>query len=570
MSSSSSSNQNPSAVLRALSSSLPPDTFIKLLENTLYPALDALPTAQKTAVSNSLTVAKRDSDQTRQKLDAIGYDTHKKSLEDAVRALNKDIKRNWKDGWEEQGEMMGEIAGEVLEWLPTLWRVAVKDGLELQLIQKCLLLCTETIHKVANSNSRSEFGDMDFEVTITDSKDIKIYEETHAGVDHTLAWMWKEILVAASAQGAATKAIESDIDRLKIKDDVYSFIRKDGGKSNFPFKSPQILTPAAYDPTEDSHHTGYSFWDEHWTPAMKDAASRLLIAQHTACIESFDKAPSFSLFTKLVNESPDLEVALLRATRNAIFPSTPSSNPKITYGVAADIFNAASQTEDLVQLLNALPRFSSDPTIPRAEQTIIKHLSKQSIPAHHKNTALDAIERGLNRAKQDTLDEVNRAFPGFDEAYEWLEEQIDGGKLTRKAPGGRRNYLDMTPAQRKLDGLRDEYLDKFVQRAARGNDEYGYGGTVDDFDDGMDGVDSDDSDYEEQRNARCPDLVKVVTSWVVVLQEWPDKEEAEKVWGRVKESDGKGDLLFAVDGVAESLASRYVRLHSIIPFIHGP
>jgi len=74
---------------------------------------------------------------------------------------------------------------------------------------------------------------------------------------------------------------------------------------------------------------------------------------------------------------------------------------------------------------------------------------------------------------------------------EWLEEQIDKGKLTHKAPGGRKNYLDMTPAQCKLDGLRDKYLDKFAQRAARGNDEYGYGGTVDDFDDGIDGVDSD-------------------------------------------------------------------------------
>ena len=134
MLSSSSSNQNPSAVLRALSSSLPPDTFINLLKNTLYPALDALPTAQKTAVSNSLTVATCDSDQTQQKLNTIGYDTHKKSLEDAVKALNKDIKRNWKNGWEEQGEMMGKIAGEVIEWLPTLWRIAVKDGLKLQLI----------------------------------------------------------------------------------------------------------------------------------------------------------------------------------------------------------------------------------------------------------------------------------------------------------------------------------------------------------------------------------------------------------------------------------------------------
>jgi hypothetical protein len=44
--------------------------------------------------------------------------------------------------------MMGEIAGEVLEWLPTLWRVAVKDGLELQLIRKCILLCTVGLSKI--------------------------------------------------------------------------------------------------------------------------------------------------------------------------------------------------------------------------------------------------------------------------------------------------------------------------------------------------------------------------------------------------------------------------------------
>jgi hypothetical protein len=212
-----------------LSTSLPPDAFIKLLENKLYKILDALPTAHKTTVSDALIDAKRDSDETRRKLFAIGYDEHKKSLEEGVKALLKDVKRDWKDGWERQGEMMGEIAGEVLEWLPTLWRVAVEDGLELQLIRKCLVLCTETIKKTANSNSRSEFCDMDFELTVKNRVGVTIYEESCADIYDALAWMWKEILVAASAEGAATKAIESDINRLELKDAVYSFIRKDGG-----------------------------------------------------------------------------------------------------------------------------------------------------------------------------------------------------------------------------------------------------------------------------------------------------------------------------------------------------
>jgi hypothetical protein len=69
------------------------------------------------------------------------------------------------------------------------------------------------------------------ETTIKDFYGATIYKESSAGVHHTLAWMWKEILVAAASRGAPMKDIESDINRLKIKDEVYNFIRKDGGNS---------------------------------------------------------------------------------------------------------------------------------------------------------------------------------------------------------------------------------------------------------------------------------------------------------------------------------------------------
>jgi hypothetical protein len=305
---------------------------------------------------------------------------------------------------------------------------------------------------------------------------------------------------------------------------------------------------------EDKHHTGYDFWDAHWTLGMKDAASRLLNSQHAALIASFEKTPSSHLYKKLVAGSPDLKATLLQTTRTGIF----SSKPTIGYCAAAEIFDASLQTKDLFRLLGALPQHSSDHTLPRAEEIIIKHLSKRSsIPAHHK-AALDAIAQGLSRAKADTIDEVQQAFPGFDEAWEWLEEKIDNGQLTRKAPEGAGSRYKMEPAKRKLMEKRDKYIVEFVRRAARGSDEYGRGGTVDDWDDPMEGVDSDDSDYEEQKNARSPDLVKALTKWVVMLQEWPDKKKAEKVWDEVKESDAEDISLFTVDDVAESLASRFV------------
>lgn len=225
------SNQNPSGILRAWSTSLPQNTFIKLLEEGLYPALNALPATHKNAISKALTEVKSRSDEALQKLKTIAYDEHKKSLNDGIKALNKSVKKDWKNGWEEQGEMIQEIVEEVLEWLPVLWSIAVGDGLELPLVQRCLLLCSETANKVADCHSRAEFDDMDFEVTIINSEDATIYEETSAHINHTLAWMWREILVAAASQGKPTKGIVSDIERLKIKDKVYSLIRKNGGES---------------------------------------------------------------------------------------------------------------------------------------------------------------------------------------------------------------------------------------------------------------------------------------------------------------------------------------------------
>jgi hypothetical protein len=95
-------------------------------------------------------------------------------------------------------------------------------------MHRCLLLCTESIRKAGCSGSRSEF-DPDFELTITDSNDETIYAEKHADIHDTLAWMWREILVTTAARGIVTDAIESDLDRSRLEDDVYGFIRKDGG-----------------------------------------------------------------------------------------------------------------------------------------------------------------------------------------------------------------------------------------------------------------------------------------------------------------------------------------------------
>jgi hypothetical protein len=56
------SDEDPSALLLALSTSSTPDTFIHLLQKYLCPVLDTLPMAQKATVSDALSKAKHESD----------------------------------------------------------------------------------------------------------------------------------------------------------------------------------------------------------------------------------------------------------------------------------------------------------------------------------------------------------------------------------------------------------------------------------------------------------------------------------------------------------------------------
>jgi hypothetical protein len=106
MSSSSLPDEDPSAVLRSLRISLPSGTLVKLLENRLFTVLDALPAAHKTTVSNALAEVKRDTEKALEKLSAIKYDIHKKSLDDNIKALYKDVKRDWAYGADRQAELM--------------------------------------------------------------------------------------------------------------------------------------------------------------------------------------------------------------------------------------------------------------------------------------------------------------------------------------------------------------------------------------------------------------------------------------------------------------------------------
>ncbi|KAJ3894174.1 hypothetical protein GG344DRAFT_74303 [Lentinula edodes] len=518
--------QTPSDLLTQMLKLTSPEALVKVLERTLYPTLDTLPAKPRSDIVEVLQKALKDTERVHELRTTIEYETRRKSLESQIKNLEKDAKRNWKHGYEEQGEMMSEIATEVLEWLPDLWRIGVEEGIEIPAIQRCLSLCTTIIRRIENCGSRAEFSDMDFELTIEDSDGQTVYKHRYQPVSDTVAWMWRELWISASASQSPFEAgILDDVESLNLKDSVLGLIR-----------TGNLVEQEEGDEDDDEYQ------DAHWTPSMRAAASRVLDARHAARLVEFNTNLSTAVYNTLLQESPKIKPMLLDTLRKHVFGAQTSKFSSNVYRSAAEIF-AKDSPDDLPKLHDALPSWEKSSDI---MQLFVKHFSTQE-SSTLREKGLQIIEQGFCDARSSVMSEIEDTFPGFDEAYDWLEERVSEGKISKKEPQQR-----FGPEARK----RDAFIDKFEDIAIRNRygdsyrEEFGY------WDDRDVGVDSDDSDYEEQMDIRQPDMSRPFLIWATALCEWPDKEEAQKLWERMNSSGDDDNLLFSVEGVADSLAGK--------------
>jgi hypothetical protein len=91
----------PSETLTALSNTLPPETYRTLLERYIYPALDKLPTSQRSKLETNLTRIQDDYARQAALINNIGYENAQKQFESQLKAIKRHVKRD-RDGWEIQ------------------------------------------------------------------------------------------------------------------------------------------------------------------------------------------------------------------------------------------------------------------------------------------------------------------------------------------------------------------------------------------------------------------------------------------------------------------------------------
>ncbi|KAK0432521.1 hypothetical protein EV421DRAFT_2023963 [Armillaria borealis] len=436
----------------------------------------------------------------------LKYDLHYISLTSLSRELATVEEHDPDDRRFEHGPLMDKIMKEVVEWLPDIWLAMAEENADMDLIRKCLILSSS-----AADNLGEEFDCID-RLVIINSEKKTVYNERHFVVNYYMAWMWREFLVFSAIRGSPVLAGEI-INDDELYEQVFSLFRQDT--------------------SDPKNEDGRTFWDEHWTPEMKNVSSRLYAERHNHRIAEFIKHPSFRQYTSLVSEYPDIKPSILSLMRERVF----SDNPFILYSDAAEIFAAASQTEDIVRLLDRLTEKDSI-LHTRAILIIVKYLSKIS-DKKHRARALQVVENGLKISKRDALDAVNDLFPGLADAQLWLRRLRDAGDFPFDDDILHDKYHE-----------RDRNLHSFAERAV-------IGGPLTDPNwappvkkpETQRKVDSEDEDMSER------DLAQSIQDWAQVLSEWPDERAAANVWSRIK-FDGSELMFPAVDGAEEALLDR--------------
>lgn len=180
-------------ILTEAQAALPVAEYLKLLNKNVLPGIDV-------ERSREVFEAIRNSRSKQDVAQQIGFESNKRNINQQQKALEKDIKQNWKDGGIKQAEMSAAIANEVSSWLDCLFKVAVEAGTELVTVQKCLIFVEGHILQLMNNRSRSNYDDcysiMGYTIESSDG------ETRYEGPpDTTLPLFWRDLLLMAFIQG---------------------------------------------------------------------------------------------------------------------------------------------------------------------------------------------------------------------------------------------------------------------------------------------------------------------------------------------------------------------------------
>ncbi|PCH34850.1 hypothetical protein WOLCODRAFT_139618, partial [Wolfiporia cocos MD-104 SS10] len=360
-------------------------------------------------IAAALVEAEQECKRVQVMIQEVDYEAHRKELErDLQLARDEDA------SIETRQAAAHHIDAGVKDWLPSLWRLGVEKGREIPLVHKCLLTCLDMTSRAAHvtQSKKTKF-------CIRDTKGNVVFDDEWCRISNAIHWVWGELVLAYRATRGDTdgfaKRMVADLEKHYIHLDVDKILGRSG-------EHPQ---------------------PEHWTPAMKAALQETRALFASSRLQSFKLSPSPQEYERLVKQCPTLSPVLIDIVRRKVQANRRARTASIPWKFAADIFIAANRNEDLLAMDDIMPRLGleSSEDVLAARLAIARYLRTHN-DEELCSAGLRIAEDGLSREVQFAWVEVEQAFPGWDDAWDWLARKVRRGHVERTMP------LYATPEER--------------------------------------------------------------------------------------------------------------------------
>ncbi|KAH9841145.1 uncharacterized protein C8Q71DRAFT_854990 [Rhodofomes roseus] len=406
----------PRSNFESLMSSVSDDAHLRsALSTHLYPVLGSLSPLSSQALATALQATDTDLRYIRSLVAEVNLEGRKQIFKTDLKAAegSRDL-TVWKATEEKSLDAM-------CGWLATLWRLGVEKRCEHPLVRECLVFCEEVILRtVPPPDVADEWHALRLDIYIDDSKSRAVFYETDCLPGHALAWVWMELLAEALLSDSHSELLfvknaVTYLQQSSISCVVQSYL---GGcvrlNRYIDIQMDGILI--IYD---------MSHWSQQKRRKLLDLRALFLAPE----IQAFRASPTSSSFDSVVSRLPSLKDDLMRVARERVRGNAQSLVIRIQWDAAAAIYctwGTDTDQADLAATLEGLPLEGNilDASIALFVRSCANGKTYITVPLMRKT---------LTGVLKQCWMQVARAYPGWDDAWDWLDGAVCDGQLAEEA-----------------------------------------------------------------------------------------------------------------------------------------
>ncbi|KAF9549276.1 hypothetical protein CPC08DRAFT_769108 [Agrocybe pediades] len=199
---------------------------------------------------------------------ATKYEEHEAALKKDVDTLYAfcDANRYSKVGYIDENNMIAAILSKIGKWIKQIWLLMQNEYTDINVVEKAVVLCSETVQRIRRSGTQVEYEDMEHRIKIVNAKGKKVFKQD-GSIGDTLAWMWRELLVLSASRNLPTQSIMTNIQRFRLVNGVFEIMPE----------------PCDWDDSEEEDEDedgewgwdGENLWYKHWSEEMRVAAEQV-------------------------------------------------------------------------------------------------------------------------------------------------------------------------------------------------------------------------------------------------------------------------------------------------------